>query len=303
MYCIIGKLALNVYIFYNHLKIYLYGSIFKHSCFILRKQFSGFFEGMTLNNCYITLPYYFHKKRGLALGLQAVSISVGQILSPLFIRYLITEFGFRGSIIIETGVAFNCCVAAALLRPLKPKQKQRSIENPKEISRNGNLEGKKTQWTRKLKSLSVVGRRVKANIIQAFGGFKSYRVMLYSITHATFLCGYLNFVTLLPFAMFNEGHDYGYAAVALSIAAISSTSARVLMSLVADRKWFPKFKVYTVMTLLSAAACFCKVKNNYHSRLFCGIKFHIVYWIWSETSLSYKSIILYFFICHIFSFI
>ena len=224
---------------------------------------------MTLSYCFIILPYYFHKKRGLALGLQAVSISVGQIISPLFIRYLLTEFGFRGSIIIETGVVFNCCVAAALLRPLKQKEKQSSTAN---LANGSSSDGKlknieikasismEKEEEKNVNSFKIVWLKMKTNVVHSFAGFKSYRVMLYAITNATFLCGYMNFATLLPFAMFNEGHDYGYAAVALSIAAISSTSARVMVSFTADRKWFPKYKVYTVMTLLSAVMCFCKKK-------------------------------------------
>ena len=176
----------------------------------------------------------------------------------------------------KTKVVFNCCVAASLLRPLKPEKKTSFVNGTVETIGKGDdtkkcdevHHGKKISLLpKKIKSFAVVWLKVKTNIVKSFSGFRSYRVMLYSITHATFLCGYLNFVTLLPFAMFHEGHDQGSAAIALSIAAVSSTSARIIMSLSADRKWFPKFKVYTVMTFLSAVACFGKLKSVHFNLL------------------------------------
>ncbi|GFN81783.1 monocarboxylate transporter [Plakobranchus ocellatus] len=61
---------------------------------------------------------YFEKRRSLALGLATSGTGIGSfVLAPVY-HWLITTFGWRGSLLIAGGVQLNLCAVGLLMRPL-----------------------------------------------------------------------------------------------------------------------------------------------------------------------------------------
>ena len=79
----------------------------------------------------IMLNRYFNKRRPMANGLAAAGSPVFQCaLSPLG-QVLQDHYGWRGGFLILGGLLLNCCVCAALMRPLEaPRQSSGSGPAP-----------------------------------------------------------------------------------------------------------------------------------------------------------------------------
>lgn len=72
----------------------------------------------------IMLGSYFDKRRPLANGLAAAGSPVFlSALSPLG-QMLLNRYGWRGGFLITGGLLLNCCTCAAVMRPLKRKERK-----------------------------------------------------------------------------------------------------------------------------------------------------------------------------------
>ncbi|KAJ1080237.1 hypothetical protein NDU88_000457 [Pleurodeles waltl] len=72
-----------------------------------------------------TIPKYFIRRRGLALGLVLTGIGLSSILlSPLF-QVLIDIYSWRGALVIISAIVLNLCICGALLRPVHMLQDHR----------------------------------------------------------------------------------------------------------------------------------------------------------------------------------
>ena len=60
---------------------------------------------------------YFEKRRALANGIAVAGASVGQLLIPLLMNFLIKNYDVSGALVIYAAVHLNGLVAAMLLRP------------------------------------------------------------------------------------------------------------------------------------------------------------------------------------------
>ena len=87
----------------------------------------GIISGLGLAMVYVpavvVVAFYFEKRRALATGL-AVSGSgiVTFVFAPLT-EYLIDQYGWRGTLLIQAGLLLNICVCGACFRPLEaPKE-------------------------------------------------------------------------------------------------------------------------------------------------------------------------------------
>ena len=67
----------------------------------------------------VLLNLYFDKRKSLANGLAMVGSSIGQLCLPYVMTYFIDEFGFKGAMLLYTGVCLQSIPAAMLLRPLE----------------------------------------------------------------------------------------------------------------------------------------------------------------------------------------
>ncbi|XP_046560639.1 monocarboxylate transporter 5-like [Haliotis rubra] len=78
----------------------------------------------------VLIGKYFKKRRGIATAIAMSGISLGGSVFPPLVRFLLDEYGVRGSMLILTGLTMNIWVGGALFRPLSSFQKK----TPKKIS-------------------------------------------------------------------------------------------------------------------------------------------------------------------------
>ncbi|KAM9346640.1 monocarboxylate transporter 6 [Symphorus nematophorus] len=62
--------------------------------------------------------HYFVQHRVFANALSSIGPSLGNSILPAIINALLSQFGWRGSFLILSGVLLNCCVCGALMRPI-----------------------------------------------------------------------------------------------------------------------------------------------------------------------------------------
>ena len=75
----------------------------------------------------ITVTCYFEKYRSLATGIAVCGSGLGTLIFAPCLDYLIAKYGWRGAILICSGIVLNCTVFGALFRPLETdKRKKRS---------------------------------------------------------------------------------------------------------------------------------------------------------------------------------
>lgn len=77
---------------------------------------SGLGLGLTYITAVVSIAFWFDKKRNLAVGLGACGTGVGTILYAPFTNYLVSEFGWRWSVILLAGTLLNLCVCGAVMR-------------------------------------------------------------------------------------------------------------------------------------------------------------------------------------------
>jgi MFS family permease len=61
---------------------------------------------------------YFEKYRSLATGIAVCGSGLGTFVFAPLTEYLITEFGWRGAILIIAAIVLNCTILGALFRPV-----------------------------------------------------------------------------------------------------------------------------------------------------------------------------------------
>lgn len=80
---------------------------------------AGFGFGLIYLPAIVSVTMYFEKKRSLATGIAVCGSGFGTFIFAPIISKLLTEFGWRGSILIIAGIVLECILFGALFRPLE----------------------------------------------------------------------------------------------------------------------------------------------------------------------------------------
>ncbi|XP_046344749.1 monocarboxylate transporter 13-like [Haliotis rufescens] len=80
---------------------------------------AGFGFGVAHLAAISSVTYYFERRRNMATGMAVMGVGVGTIAFPPFIRILVEDFTWKGSMLILAGLCLNLCVCAGLIRPIK----------------------------------------------------------------------------------------------------------------------------------------------------------------------------------------
>lgn len=91
---------------------------------------AGFGFGLIYLPAIVSVTCYFEKYRSLATGIAVAGSGLGTFIFAPFIEYLISTYGgWRGTVLILAGLAFNTAIMGALFRPLeKPRSKPAATE-------------------------------------------------------------------------------------------------------------------------------------------------------------------------------
>lgn len=174
------------------------------------------------------LNRYFNEKRPLANGLSAAGSPVALCcLSPLG-QVLQYHYGWRGGFLILGGILLNCCVCAALMKPLvapaaDPVKKSEEGANGTEEKKHG----KPTK--RKLLDFSV---------------FKDCGFVIYTVAASIMVLGlFVPPVFVVSYAK-ELGNEDTKSALLLTILGFVDIFARPICGVVAGLKWVRPRCVY-----------------------------------------------------------
>ncbi|CAG5056125.1 unnamed protein product [Parnassius apollo] len=79
----------------------------------------GFGVGLASSSSFVSLNYYFSKKRGQAVGLSMAGTGFGLMVMPQLVKLLLGEYGFRWTVVILGALAFHAVLGSCLLQPVK----------------------------------------------------------------------------------------------------------------------------------------------------------------------------------------
>ncbi|XP_047484754.1 monocarboxylate transporter 2-like [Penaeus chinensis] len=172
--------------------------------------------GLLNNLCYVIVSHYFYKRRGIAYAILVAGVSCGPILGSLLVSFLQESLGFKGATLITGAVVFNACVGASLFRPLQ----------------------KKTGDSEKGKNLYRLMLRVIWSTVTDISVLKSPRAAIIAVSGALTLNSWLNFLTLVPFAVQAAGYSFQDAAWCVTASAVGNLIASLGISVLPDSPFF-----------------------------------------------------------------
>ncbi|XP_049289443.1 uncharacterized protein LOC125767142 isoform X2 [Anopheles funestus] len=84
--------------------------------------------GLATSAAFVALNHYFAKKRGQAVGLSMAGTALGMLIMPQLVRILLELYGFRGAVLVLSGLALHATVGAMLLQPIKWHLKEEEVD-------------------------------------------------------------------------------------------------------------------------------------------------------------------------------
>ncbi|XP_070535229.1 monocarboxylate transporter 12-like [Ptychodera flava] len=94
-----------------------------HHLYITYGILTGIGHGLTYVVYIEIVSLYFNKRFKVAIGLALAGTGAGQLFFSIVTQTLVDRYGWRGALIILSGIASHVCVVGALLRPLKVKHR------------------------------------------------------------------------------------------------------------------------------------------------------------------------------------
>lgn len=91
-------------------------------------QFTGIGVGLATSAAFVALNHYFKEKRGQAVGLSMAGTALGMLILPQLVRILLESYGFRGAVLILSGLALHAAFGSALLQPVKWHLKDEKLD-------------------------------------------------------------------------------------------------------------------------------------------------------------------------------
>ncbi|RXG71599.1 Monocarboxylate transporter 14 [Armadillidium vulgare] len=219
---------------------------------------------------FMVVSTYFKKHRGFAIGITSVGGCVGTFISPLISNALLQSYGYIGATVICAAITLNQCVGSCLYQPVKWHMKpaksfsvsEKDSKNPvkwkKEAEKTDLLEKYdtkkcKTQTSNKINENKndadkVTFQRNKKstnkimNLLRStYNNLKSLKYLRVHFIACSFfglMFGFTNFYMWIPFVITSNGCTLELAAWCASLSSIGNITGRILMALLADRKFF-----------------------------------------------------------------
>ncbi|KAG7168844.1 Monocarboxylate transporter 12-like 4, partial [Homarus americanus] len=225
-------------------------SAFATSAWFLLFSFSilsGVSYGFLNTLCFLIIPHYFTRRRGVANACMMAGVCLGQMLGPILIGFLQEKFGFFGATLVLAAINVHCCVGASLFRPLQAKAKPSTsiqIDDPKVLSSDVDKIAKKRSCN--ISDSFIV--RVCLNSVSNLSILKSPRAVIIAVGGMLTLNCWLNFFSLMPFAIQAAGHSLQTASLCMTTGAVCNLMARLTVSMLSD---WPRFNMQACCTISS----------------------------------------------------
>lgn len=191
--------------------------------------FFGIISGIGIGLCFmppiVLCQEYFDKRRPIAIGLVTIAYGVGSFYIPRFMRFLIDIYGWRGAMLIGSGIVLQSLIFQAFFRPLPAKYRSK-----KQVSDSSNS--------------------IKISTIIDWSMFTNYRFMVYSFSIMLGSIGaVINTQHIVNFAIFSGLTPQKGAWVATAVA-IGITIFQLLGSFFANLSWVNRLLQMAVLGVI-----------------------------------------------------
>ncbi|KAB7505149.1 Monocarboxylate transporter 14 [Armadillidium nasatum] len=218
---------------------------------------------------FIVVSTYFKKHRGFAIAMTSMGYCLSGFISPVIANYLLENYGYVSATAISGAFLLNQCVGASLYQPvkwhMKPSKKITVVKKESQDLVKWKKESEETDLIEKVHDISckkpqtsntqhenknVAGKMLRdqkstnkfMKVLQStFTNLKSLkymRVHLIAWSYFAVMFGVSNFFMWIPFVITNNGYSLEMATWCTSLSSIGNLIGRILMSLLADRKFF-----------------------------------------------------------------
>ncbi|XP_045173163.2 monocarboxylate transporter 12-like [Mercenaria mercenaria] len=232
----------------------LFGLGYFLSGFVTRMEYmyltfisTGIGYGLTFTPCTTIISYYFDKRRSLANGITVSGSGVGAIALPFLYKYLIGQYGLKGTFWIIGAIFSNVCVAACILRQptyLAEEQKEQiTAENNTSDDYNvgdGNAVPKFNKGHCRALDLR-------------FSLFKNPLFVTYVLSFMCCVFSYTASFILIPASVKTLGYDKTYVALSVTVFGGVEAVGRILIGWFADLNLIKRKYIYAVSMLIGGA--------------------------------------------------
>ncbi|XP_066272179.1 monocarboxylate transporter 12-like [Branchiostoma lanceolatum] len=212
---------------------------------------------------------YFEKRRTLANALAWMGACTGNFAFPPFFQFLIDYYGWRGALFVISGIALNCCVCGALLKPIKIPADDTIHDccQGDDITRDDVCRPEKDDVTVTTKTLPKTYHRTRCRML-GFSLLRKRQFVLYLLSFAFLYFGYyVPFVHLVPRAVFQGVGEY-QAAFLISVLSVGDFVGRVVIGMIPE---FPKYgkvhKYVITASMLGICSLLCPLAVTYTAML------------------------------------
>lgn len=222
----------------------------------------------------VHVQYYFDKRRALAVSVMMTGLALGGFLWPPFSQWLISNFSWRGAVLIQTALHLNIIPVSLLLRPPIVRHAHPRIISDKTVSfdvattaeddgkgsvadKNSGVNGKdaaddddkqiciedekrisSTDSNKNINSKAAANApqgQQQGQFLKMIKLLKKPSFLAYCIVIYFVHQGHLGVLTFLSLRGLGVGSTKAKAAFLLSIAAIFNGSLRILFGYLGDR--------------------------------------------------------------------
>jgi len=266
--------------------------------------FYGFFGGFGIGMCYLPavmiMRSYFRRKYSVFIGFASCGIGVGSCVFPLVIEQLERMYGWRGAVLILSGIMANMCVCASIMfsNPIVDNKTEKEVNSKRKVYElkvkeiNGNVE-----CNSETKDLVVEEKNVKINNIEK--KFKKENLSFLALSRKTVLEPYFfvgvisnftNFFSMMlvmgltPMrAQLEFGMTAEQGAILASSIGLSNMVSRFAWGALCNAiKKIDPFKLYCLLRAVTSLVTLLSVlATNFNSQLVCCVILGVGFGSWS----------------------
>lgn len=207
--------------------------------------------GLSYVSFVVIVQQWFDKRRPIASGFSLTGFSVAVFCLPPLTRWLLDWYGWRGCLILMSGVYLNGIVMAALLRPVpvikKPNPRPRTMSFTESFKRQVSVE--------KVQTVSAKLCRFCKQVFD-FSMLSDARFVLYGLGTFFMMIGHIAFIAhIVSKAERYLGIEKHKAMMLPSIYGISNGICRMLFSVVASLPKVNRTVQYGVWIIVGGLIC------------------------------------------------
>ncbi|KAG7165898.1 monocarboxylate transporter 6-like [Homarus americanus] len=249
-------------------------SAFATSAFFLLVSFSilgGFSSGLLINLCFLIVPHYFTRRRGVANACMMTGSCLGLMIGPVIVGFLQVEFGFFSGTLVFGAVILHCCVGATLIGTIQCQEKANTcLENVNQEPHSQDADNKRNKWDNISDNVFV---RVCRNSVTNLSILKNLRGTIIAVGGVLTTNSWLNFLSLMPFAVQAAGHPIQTTRMYMTVSAACNLVARITVCVLSDWSGFSMRACYMTSIAIIAVStlAFSMVTNIWWQMAIMGV--------------------------------